>query len=163
VPLPHIEIRRLAAVCDGGLTDEDAAAILAGEKHAYVIAIVSPEGIDMDVSDADACYIAPPGQEGTYEDPRTIPDAALREYAADVWACETDLLAYFATVKTGAGLVHEGRTVLIGRLEYEPAGDELGTATGYVHAAPKIGPGDDDYAATERYHLSDLIPIEEKN
>ncbi|MEV7952966.1 hypothetical protein [Streptomyces sp. NPDC088141] len=138
--LPEIWVRLRSDADLKEFTDEDAAAILAGELQAYVIAIIEARDDENWNSPdewvfLDSCgnYVAPPGNDNIYPDPRRIPDGYLRFYATDMWA-------YRLGIQPGSLFRYGGQVYVVMGLECEPFDlDPVGYATGHLVCRPTAG------------------------
>lgn len=132
------------------------AQIRAGDLVVYGIAVIEPRtDANWDYAESweylDDCwnYIAPPGYDNVYADPRKIGDEWLRYYATDMWA-------FACGVMEGDLLRHNGQIHWVMTPEFADQDyGSIGTATGYLFLVPTAG------GYPSRVWLGDAQPVKE--
>ncbi|MFI1408858.1 hypothetical protein ACH4Y0_02795 [Streptomyces sp. NPDC020707] len=154
--LPEIHLVPQKKVGKGAFTDEDAAAIRAGDATAYGIVIIearTDENFDDPTAwvelDSGWNYIGPPGHDNVYFDPRHIGHEWLRYYATDMWA-------FAGGVREGDLVRHAGHIHWVMAPEFvDQDYGSIGSATGYLICVPAAG------GWPARAWLGDVQPVKQ--
>ncbi|WP_411087849.1 hypothetical protein [Streptomyces sp. 061-3] len=140
VSLPEIWVQLRPDADLKEFTEEDAAAIRAGDLQAYDLVIIEArDDENWEAPDEwvflDSCgnYLAPFGNDNVYPDPLRIPNEHLRFFATDMWV-------HHLGIGPGTLFRYGGQVHVVMGLECEPYDlDPIGYATGYLVSRPTAG------------------------